>query len=138
MKSIISIFISISLFSCIHTKTLSKEPILNNEKNLEIRLKTYRHKGTEYQELYAIITDKSGKYQSGYYITPICGCIRKYEQTKGRMRYFKLSTESKFDKSFDGEDSLVMEKFKAFPNIESFCSKSVLDSVKGLSILRKE
>ena len=124
---ILLVFIFIS-FSCKHTQVIQKE-ILQDGKVLEIETLTFRYKGEKFKQISGIIWDNR-KIVSSYNISTKCGCVGKTEHVP-RIIHYNLTTNHNFDLPLNEVDKLVFKKFASLPQIETYCSKNLLDSAKG-------
>jgi hypothetical protein len=120
-------FLVLSL-SCQHTQIIQKE-ILQDGKFLQIETFTFRYKGERVKQISSIIKN-DGKIVSSYNISTKCGCVGKTEYIP-RITHYKLTINQSFDLPLNETDKLVFKKFASLPQIETYCSKNLLDSAKG-------
>ena len=135
MKGLIAIpVIAFLIASCSTIRTVSEENIINKS-TLRIYKESYKIQGKSFHELRAVLTDSSENIVV-YWITSVCNCIRKEDRKIPRKQY-KAVTDSNYDLELTNSDKIILQKFRALPEIEMFCSKSLLDSAKGFIQLRK-
>ena len=129
IKTLNIIFLLLTaLLSCKHTQIVQLGNILNG-RSMRIETSQLKYKGEKFKHLSAIIKDND-KIICSYYITTKCGCIGKTEHVPRITRY-RLTTNNNFDLPLNETDKLVFKKFASLPEIETYCSKNLLDSAKG-------
>ena len=109
--------------------------ILVSEKNkdnqtIEISSVRFKTKGEWFNQIDGKITDKEGKWLFIYHISTKCGCLTKTDYRKG-IKHYKAVDQLNYDFVIDSLDKFMLMKFASLPDIENYCSKSLLYSAKG-------
>jgi len=136
MKVLVSIpfliFIILNAISC----SLTKEILLSTEKNsqdqtIEISTSRFKSKGEWFNLIRGAIRNKSGKLIYNYQIVSKCGCLSKTDYTHGEIIHYNAVENMNYDIAIDYTDKSMLFKFGSIPDIENYCSKSLLTSTKG-------
>ena len=129
----INIFLVISTTVSLHCKQsqILQQENFQDGRSSKIETFTVKFKGERFNQIIAIIRDND-KIHSTYNISTKCGCVGKSEYTPGIKRY-ALSSSNSFEVPLNETDKLVFKKFASLPQIETYCSKSLLDSAKGFN-----
>ena len=98
---------------------------------LKIETFTFKHKGERFKQISAFIRDND-QIVSSYNISTKCGCVGKAEYIP-RIKRYSLSSTNNFEFPLTETDKFVFKKFVSLPQIETYCSKSLLDSAKGFN-----
>ena len=126
--NIFFIFLIAASFSCRHTQIIQQEN-LQDGRILKIETFTFRHKGERFKQISAIIWDND-KIVYTYNISTKCGCVGKVEHMP-RIMHYSLSTSANVEVPLNETDKFIFKKFASLPQIETYCSKNLLDSAKG-------
>ena len=130
IKTISIVFLLLTtLLSCKHTQIIQLEN-LPDGRSMRIETSPLKYKGEKFKQLSSIIKDNDDKIICSYYITTKCGCIGKTEHVPRITRY-RLTTSNNFDLPLNETDKLVFKKLASLSEIETYCSKNLLDSAKG-------
>ena len=122
------VFLVVISLSCRHTQTIQVD-VIQDGKILKIETSSFSYRGEKYKNIAGIVYDDK-KIVCSYYISTKCGCVGKTEHLP-RITPYKLTTNNNFDLPLNETDKLVFKKFASLPQIETYCSKTLLDSAKG-------
>ena len=122
----------IILISCSQTK----EILLSTEKySQDETIKIYESKiksdGEWFNHLSGHIFDKTGKRLYIFHVSSKCGCVNKSDYSQRKIVRYNAVTHLNYEIALDSTDKFMLSKFASLPEIEKYCSKSLLESAKG-------